>query len=103
MNNALPPAISNCAVWLLGGSVWVRTPALARTQFQSFVRLSNDLLEALLRARLNGTQWRILRGVIRQTYGWNRRSTPFTWYKLAKQLCLDRAAVYRAGQALLTA
>ena len=59
-------------------------------------------MEALLHAPLNGTQWRILLWVIRQTYGWNRHYVRFSWYKMARDLGLSRPAVYRAGSALLT-
>ena len=68
-----------------------------------FVRLSTDLLESLLRARLTGAQWRVLLWVIRYTDGWNRDWTSFTWYRMAKELGLNRAVTYRAGQALLKA
>ena len=68
-----------------------------------FVRLSTDLLESLLRARLTGAQWRVLLWVIRYTDGWNRDWTSFTWYRMAKELDLNRAVTYRAGQALLKA
>lgn len=68
-----------------------------------FVRVPNGLLEPLLRARLNGTQWRVLLWVVRYTHGWNRPSTTFTWYRIARDLTLDRATTYRAGRALLQA
>lgn len=68
-----------------------------------FVRISNTLVDALLRAQLSGAQWRVLLWVIRHTHGWNRRSTSFTWYQVAKDVALDRATAYRAGQALLRA
>ncbi len=68
-----------------------------------FIRLPTALLECQLQTPLNGAQWRILFWVIRQTYGWNRESTPFTWYRMAQELGMNRPAVYRAGQALLTA
>jgi phage replication O-like protein O len=68
-----------------------------------FLRISNMLIEALMRARLSGAQWRVLLWVIRQTHGWNRRSTAFTWYQLAKDIALDRATTYRAGQGLIRA
>lgn len=68
-----------------------------------FLRISNALVEVLLRARLSGAQWRVLLWVIRHSHGWNRRSTSFTWYQVAKDLALDRATAYRAGQALLRA
>jgi phage replication O-like protein O len=66
-----------------------------------FVRFSTELLEALLRIRLTGIQWRVVLWVVRYTDGWNRVWTPFTWYRIAKELGLDRPATYRAGQALL--
>ena len=66
-----------------------------------FVRFPTELLEALIGARLSGTQFRILLWVVRGTYGWNRRSIPFTWYRIAKELFLDRPVTYRAGKTLL--
>lgn len=66
-----------------------------------FIRLPTELLEALLRAPLNGTQWRIVGWVVRQTYGWNRDVAPFSWYRIAKDLSIDRGGVVRAGTRLL--
>jgi phage replication O-like protein O len=66
-----------------------------------FIRLPTDVLEALLCQRLSGAQWRIIFWVIRHTYGWNKPSAPFTWYRIAKELGMSRPALYRAGQALL--
>ena len=71
------------------------------TADEGFLRISNRLFDALLSARLCGAQWRVLLWVIRNTCGWNRVATSFTWYGIAKDLGLDRAAVYRAGHALL--
>ena len=68
-----------------------------------FVRVPTELLETLLRSRLSGTQWSVLLWTVRYTYGWNRRFTPFTWYRIAKELRLSRPAIYRTGQALLAA
>jgi phage replication O-like protein O len=73
------------------------------SQPDRFVRVPTDLLEALLRARLSGTQWGILFWVIRQSYGWNRPGTSFTWYRIAQEMGMNRPAVYRAGQALFAA
>jgi len=69
----------------------------------SFVRIPTTLLDALIRSRLSGSQRVILLWVIRQTYGWNRPWTAFTWYRVAKELDLDRPTVYRSGKALLQA
>jgi len=66
-----------------------------------FVRFPTELLEALLRTPLNGTQCRILFWVIRQTLGWHRKTVQFSWYRIAGDLGLSRPSVYRAGQALL--
>jgi phage replication O-like protein O len=68
-----------------------------------FVRFPMELMEVLLWARLSGTQWRIVLWVIRWTRGWNRLWTPFTWYRIAKELRIDRPTVYRAGTALVRA
>jgi phage replication O-like protein O len=73
----------------------------AMTGPDRFIRLPTEVLEALLRQRLSGAQWRILFWVIRNTFGWNRPSAPFTWYRIAKDLGMSRPALYRAGQELL--
>jgi phage replication O-like protein O len=73
------------------------------SQPDRFVRLPTELLEALWRVRLTGAQWRVLLWVVRYTEGWNRARTPFTWYRMAKELDLGRPATYRAGLALLRA
>ncbi len=78
---------------LLGGGTMHST--------KGFLRISNTLVEALLRAHLTGAQFRIIWWVIRQTYGWNRYTTVFTWYRIAKETALDRATAYRAGKSLL--
>jgi phage replication O-like protein O len=66
-----------------------------------FIRLPTELLEALLRTPLNGTQWRVVGWVVRQTYGWNRDVAPFTWYRIARDLSMDRGGIVRAGNRLL--
>src|SRR5258708_39571922 len=73
------------------------------SQPDRFVRLPTILLEALWRLRLTGAQWRVLLWVLRYTEGWNRARTPFTWYRMAKELDLGRPATYRAGLTLLRA
>ena len=74
--------------------------SLARDRF---LRIPNSLTETLMRARLSGAQWRVLLWAIRNTLGWNRCSTSFTWHQVAKDVAMDRATAYRAGQALLRA
>jgi phage replication O-like protein O len=68
---------------------------------ERFVRVPTQLLETLLRSRLNGTELRIVLWVARQTYGWNRQTTPFSWYRIAMELAMDRGGIVRAGRHLL--
>jgi phage replication O-like protein O len=66
-----------------------------------FVRVPTDLLEALLRKRLSGGQWSIIFWIIRQTFGWNRPTTSYSWYRIAVELAMDRGGVVRAGRQML--
>ena len=68
---------------------------------QPFVRVPTAFLEALLRVPLSGGQWRILGWVIRQTWGWNREKTAFSWYRIARDVQVDRSALFRAGRHLV--
>jgi phage replication O-like protein O len=74
---------------------------MASPQADKFVRLSTELLEVLLCSKLTGVQLRVILWVIRNTYGWNRALTPFSWYQIARDLALNRGSVYRAGETLL--
>jgi phage replication O-like protein O len=69
---------------------------------ERFVRLPTELLESLIRRRFSGTQWRVLLWVVRHTYGWNRTTTLFSWYRIASDLGSNRPGVARAGKRLLT-
>jgi len=60
------------------------------------------LLEAFFQAPLNGAQWRILLWVIRPTYGWHQSAAPFSWYRIAKDISMDRGGVVRAGARLIS-
>jgi phage replication O-like protein O len=70
---------------------------------ERFVRVPTRVLEALLRQPLNGTQCRIILWVWRHTYGWNREAARFSWYRIARQLSMDRPGVARAGRSLIDA
>jgi len=67
-----------------------------------FVRVPTDLLEALLKTPLTGTQFAILFWIMRQTYGWNQSKTRFSWYQIARELGLSRPAAYRLGMRLVS-
>jgi phage replication O-like protein O len=66
-----------------------------------FVRFPTELFDVLLRVRLSGVQFRIVLWVARQTFGWHRSLTPYSWYRIAQELRLDRGGVVRAGRELL--
>ncbi len=68
-----------------------------------FVRVPTTLLEQLIRMPLSGIQWRILLWTVRSTYGWNRSTARFSWYRIAKDIGATRPAVYRAGRTLMNA
>lgn len=76
---------------------------MASPQPDRFVRVSTELLEAFVVARLSGVQFQIVLWTIRHTFGWNRKSTKFSWYRIAKDIGQDRGNVFRAGQRLLRA
>jgi phage replication O-like protein O len=67
-----------------------------------FVRIPSSLLDHLLTIRFSASELRIVLWVVRRTLGWNRHTTLFTWYQIAKDLQLDRAGVLRAGKALVS-
>src|SRR6266511_1115586 len=66
-----------------------------------FVRFLTALLEALIRSHLFGSELLIVLWVVRETFGWNRQWTPFRWYRVARELTMNRSAVYRTGRVLL--
>jgi phage replication O-like protein O len=74
---------------------------MAKGTEDGFLRISNALHDALLKLGLTGTQWSILLWALRNTIGWNRDTTRFSWYGIAKELFLDRGGVSRAGNRLL--
>ncbi len=74
---------------------------MASPQPDKFVRLSTELFEAILRAKFTGVQLHIVLWVVRNTYGWNRKLAAFSWYRVAKDLSLDRGGVVREGNRLL--
>lgn len=77
----------------------VRKPALQ--QPDEFVVLSQRLLRTLAATRLRGTAWRVLLWVLRETSRRKQTTTPFSWYRIAGELGLDRGDVSRAGHRLL--
>ena len=65
-----------------------------------FTRLANELLEALIQADLSARELRVLLAVARETYGWSRKATTVTGYKVAKMTGMQRTQAARALRAL---
>lgn len=70
---------------------------------KSFMPVRNALIDALMRTRLTAGQWRVFVWVLRHTLGWNRDSTPFTWYRVAREIGMNRSCVLRAARSLIHA
>ena len=68
---------------------------------ERFVRFPTRLMDLIMRQKLSGSELKILLWVIRQSLGWNRPTAPFTWYRMAAHLRLDRSGVLRAGKQLI--
>jgi hypothetical protein len=68
---------------------------------QTFVVLSERLLQALPALGLSGTQWRVLLWVIRHTNRRKQKTIPCRWSTIARALSLNRSSALRAGRTLL--
>jgi Bacteriophage replication protein O len=77
-----------------------KSVAMNNAEVEPFVRLPNRLMDALLANRFTLVEMKIILWVIRNTIGWNKPATPFTWYRIAAELGVDRAGVFRAGKRL---
>lgn len=66
-----------------------------------FTRIANDILEALARAPLNGTQFRILLVVLRYTYGFNRKEAELSESYLSKATGIHKQQIKRELKALI--
>jgi phage replication O-like protein O len=97
------PHDSHCAPSVRRVPPMKEKPKIMAFSAERFVQVPTRVLEGLLRQPLSGTQCRIILWVLRQTYGWHRQTTRFTWYGIARQLSMDRPGVARAGRSLIDA
>lgn len=61
------------------------------------VRIANRLYEALLDADFTATQFKILHGLIRLTYGWSKKSVSISQAELAATIGLRPTGTFRAA------
>jgi len=66
-----------------------------------YTRIANELLDAIIRARLSRRQYAVLLAVARKTYGYNRKTARISSSQLAAMTGLDRANVTRTVCALV--
>ena len=64
-------------------------------------RLANEILEAMMTDEEYNISARIIYWIFRNTYGWNRKSTNFSWAKIAREIGARREHVSRAGLRLI--
>ena len=58
---------------------------LANVQTENgYTRIANELYDKIIKAKLNGSQAKILHAIIRNTYGYNRKTTNLSYNYLAK-------------------
>jgi DNA-directed RNA polymerase specialized sigma24 family protein len=67
----------------------------------AFVILSARFLRMVGRTRLSGSAWRVLVWIIRQLSRRKQAMILFRWYRIARELKLDRGNVIRAGKSLV--
>ncbi len=60
-----------------------------------FTRIANEILEALAKVSLNGTQWRILMVVFRHTYGFSRKDHEMSLSFLSDATLCDKRQIQR--------
>lgn len=65
-----------------------------------YVRLANELMEALAKADLSGQEFRVVFYLIRMTYGWNRKNTRLSIAQIAEATGLDKTITYRTVRSL---
>ena len=65
--------------------------------------LANELLEAMLRAGLNGTQWDVMMAIARKTYGWSKKQDFITMTQIGNMVGRARPHISRAFNQLLSA
>ncbi|MGG4452371.1 replication protein [Brevibacillus porteri] len=66
-----------------------------------YTRLANEILEHIMKASLNGTQFRIVMAVWRYTYGFQRKEHDLSLTFLAKAIDAGRGQVDREMTALI--
>jgi phage replication O-like protein O len=63
--------------------------------------ITNEIIEAFYRLRLSGNQWRILWVIVRQTYGWKKKTDKISFSFFERKTGLERRNIARALKDML--
>jgi len=66
-----------------------------------YVKVANDLIEALARFNLTGIEWRIIAAIMRKTYGFNKLQDSISYSQIAEITKIERRNVIRAIKKLV--
>lgn len=68
---------------------------------KGYTRIANEILMAIMKINLNGTQFRIILAILRFTYGFQRKEFEVSISQLAKHVKSNRAQIARELDALI--
>lgn len=66
-----------------------------------YTKIANEILEALSRAKLNGSEFRIMMHLLRKTYGYNRKEYTASLSKIGQDIGMNRISVKQTMDKLL--
>jgi len=75
---------------------------MANPQPDKYTKISNELLDALIRYRIPGEQMQVFLCVMRKTYGFNKKKDEISLTQFEESTGLKRPSVSRAIKALVT-
>jgi len=60
-----------------------------------YVRIANEIIDALIKINLSSYEWRILLAIIRKTYGWNKKKDRISLSQFAKITGIRKSHISR--------
>jgi len=75
---------------------------MANPQPDKYTKLSNELLDALIRYRIPGEQMQVFLFIIRKTYGFNKKKDAIALSQFVEATGIKKTAISRAIKGLLT-
>lgn len=56
-----------------------------------YVKIANEIIEALARLKMSGREWQVLMVIFRKTYGWNKKSDKISLSQISEMTGISRA------------